>query len=88
MNTFNAVYPQLQDMDLRRDATQFELPVTLILGRHDMNSPPQIPEAYFNLIEAPSKELIFFEESGHGMIWEEADRFHDVMLEIAINATR
>ena len=88
MNTFNAIYPQLQEMDLRRDATQFELPVTLILGRHDMNSPPQIPEAYYDLIEAPSKELIFFEESGHGMIWEEADRFHEVMVGIATNATR
>ena len=88
MNTFNAVYPQLQEMDLRGDATQFELPVTLILGRHDMNSPSQIPEAYFDLIEAPSKELIFFEDSGHGMIWEEADRFHEVMTGIAAKATQ
>lgn len=68
MNTFNAVYPQLQEMDYRQDAAHFDLPVTIILSRHDMNNPSQIPEAYYDLIEAPSKELIFFEESGHGMI--------------------
>ena len=61
MNTFNVVYPQLQDMDFRLDATHFDLPVYLILGRHDMNNPSQIPEEYFNLLEAPQKRLIFFE---------------------------
>ena len=57
MNTFNVVYPQLQEMDFRQDATHFDLPVYLILGRHDMNNPSQIPEEYFNLIQAPSKQL-------------------------------
>ncbi len=80
MNTFNVVYPQLQEMDFRVDATQFDLPVYIVLGRHDMNNPAQIPEEYFDLIQAPAKQLIFFENSGHGMIWEEAERFHDLMI--------
>ncbi len=84
MNTFNAVYPQLQEMDFRQDATVFELPVYLVLGRHDMNNPSQIPEDYFNLINAPQKQLVFFEESGHGMIWEEADKFHDLMFNLVL----
>jgi len=80
MNTFNQVYPQLQDMDYRLDATRFDLPVYLILGRHDMNNPSQIPEEYFNLLDAPSKQLYFFEDSGHGMIWEEADKYHSILV--------
>jgi pimeloyl-ACP methyl ester carboxylesterase len=80
MNTFNVVYPQLQDLDLRETTTQFELPVYIVLGRHDMNNPSQIPEDYFTQIDAPSKQLIFFEDSGHGMIWEEAAKFHDLMI--------
>ena len=87
MNTFNVVYPQLQDMDLRLDATHFKLPVYLILGRHDMNNPYQIPEEYFNLLKAPSKQLYFFEDSGHGMIWEEADLFHDLMINTVLAET-
>lgn len=87
MNTFNAVYPQLQAMDFREDAIHFELPIYLILGRHDMNNPSPIPEAYFELIEAPSKQLFFFEELGHGMIWEQADLFQDLMVNTVVPET-
>lgn len=87
MNTFNAVYPQLQEMDLRLDATRLDLPVYLILGRHDMNNPYQIPEEYFNLLEAPSKQLYFFEDSGHGMIWEQADLFHEILVNTVLPET-
>lgn len=87
MNTFNRVYPQLQDTDFRLDATEFDLPVYIVLGRHDMNNPSQIPEEYYNLIEAPMKRLIFFEDSGHGMIWEEADLFHDLMVDTVLAET-
>ncbi|PKO10099.1 MAG: alpha/beta hydrolase [Chloroflexi bacterium HGW-Chloroflexi-2] len=82
MNTFNVVYPQLQDLDLREANTQLNLPVYMVLGRNDMNNPSQIPEDYFNQIDAPSKQLIFFEDSGHGMIWEEAAKFHDLMINV------
>jgi pimeloyl-ACP methyl ester carboxylesterase len=87
MNTFNVVYPQLQEMDLRQDATRFDLPVYLVLGRHDMNNPSPIPEDYFNKLEAPSKQLVFFEDSGHGMIWEEANLFHRLMVETVLAET-
>lgn len=87
MNTFNVVYPQLQDMDLRSDATHLDLPVYMILGRHDMNNPSQIPEEYFNLLEAPGKRLFFFEDSGHGMIWEEAGLYHDIMVNTVLAET-
>ncbi len=42
--------------------------------------PSRIPEEYFRLLKAPKKELIFFEDSGHGMIWEQADLFHRLMV--------
>lgn len=84
MNTFNAVYPQLQTMDFRQDAIHLDLPVYLVLGRHDMNNPYPIPEEYFHLLQAPNKQLIFFEESGHGMIWEEAPLFHNLMVETVL----
>lgn len=87
MNTFNVVYPQLQEMDFRTDAIRLDLPVYIVLGRHDMNNPSQIPEEYFNLLEAPKKELVFFENSGHGMIWEEAGLFHSLMVETVLPET-
>lgn len=87
MNTFNVVYPQLQEMDFRLDAIHLNLPVYMVLGRHDMNNPYQIPEEYFHLLEAPSKQLVFFENSGHGMIWEEAGLFHNLMVDTVLPET-
>ncbi len=87
MNTFNAMFPQLQEMDFRQSAITFDVPVYLMLGRSDMNNPYQIPEEYFNMIQAPIKQLFFFEESGHGMIWEEADLFHDLMINTVLAET-
>lgn len=79
-NTFNVVYPQLQDIDFREDAASLALPVYLISGRNDSNAPTWLTEEYYNRLEAPAKQLIYFEDSGHGMIWQEADRFYDVMV--------
>ncbi len=87
VKTFNVVYPQLQNMDFRIDATHLDLPVYLILGRHDMNNPYQIPEEYFNLLQTPLKQLTFFEESGHGTIWEQADLFHTLLVETVLPET-
>ena len=87
MDTFNVVYPQLQDFDFRQDAQTFDLPVYLMLGRHDMNAIYWIAEEYFEILQAPHKQLYFFEDSGHGMIWEEADKFHDIMINTVLPET-
>jgi pimeloyl-ACP methyl ester carboxylesterase len=86
-NTFNVVYPQLQAFDFREDATELDLPVYLISGRNDSNAPTWLTEDYFNQIEAPAKQLIYFEDSGHGMIWQEAERFYDVMVNMVLAET-
>ncbi len=61
--------------------------VYIVLGRYDMNNPSPIPEEYFNLLEAPAKQLVFFENSGHGMIWEEAGLFHRLMTDTVLAET-
>ena len=75
------------DCSCRADAARLDLPVYIVLGRHDMNNPSIIPEEYFSLLESPQKELIFFENSGHGMIWEEAGLFHRLMVETVLPET-
>ena len=87
MDTFNAVYTQLQDFDFREDALNFDLPVYIILGRHDVNATYWIAEEYFNSLQAPHKQLHIFEDSGHGMIWQETDKFHDIMINTVLPET-
>jgi proline iminopeptidase len=86
-DTFNAVYPQLQEFDFRLDAASLDLPVYMILGRYDINGTYWLAEEYFNTLQAPHKRLYIFEDSGHGMIWEEAEKYHDIMINTVLSET-
>jgi len=79
-DTLGIVYPQLWDVDFRIQATQLEVPVYFLLGRHDVNAPPVLVEEYYELLHAPHKELIWFEHSGHNPWVTESARFVDVTV--------
>lgn len=78
--TFNHVYPQLYDTDLRVDYNLLEVPIYFFLGRHDINAPLSLVEDYINVLDAPHKEIIWFEHSGHNPWINESDRFVEELL--------
>lgn len=82
VTTFNYVYPQLYDVDLRRDYSQLEVPVYFFLGRHDVNAPTSLVEDYFSILEAPHKEIIWFEHSGHSPWINESNKFVQELLQM------
>jgi pimeloyl-ACP methyl ester carboxylesterase len=40
------------------------------------------------MLDAPSKEMITFDTSGHRPLFEQPDRFHEVMTEIVLQETQ
>lgn len=82
MNTFNVVYPTLYGTDLRKDYAKLEVPVYFFLGRHDINAPTDLAEEYYNLLDAPKKEIVWFEHSGHSPWLNETERFVDETLRV------
>ena len=52
-----------------------------IAGRHDWNVPAVLVEEFVNKLQAPIKEIIWFENSGHGPLEEEPEKFNKVMIE-------
>jgi pimeloyl-ACP methyl ester carboxylesterase len=80
VTTFNHVYQQLYDLDLREQAVEIKVPVYFLEGRHDVNAPPVLVEEYYNLLNAPHKEFIWFDTSGHSAWINERDKFVDVMV--------
>lgn len=85
--TMDAVYPQLWEVDFRVQATQLEVPVYFLLGRRDVNAPPVLAEEYFELLDAPHKELIWFERSGHNPWVTESSVFVDVVVDTVLADT-
>lgn len=75
INTFNQVFQQLYDIDMRTDYTKLSVPVYFFLGRHDVNAPASLVEEYMEVLDAPHKEIVFFEHSGHSPWINERDKF-------------
>jgi pimeloyl-ACP methyl ester carboxylesterase len=75
------LWPQLLEVDLFKSVPEFKIPVYMMEGRFDQESPSEIAERYFKAIKAPSKELIWFEKSAHMINSEEKDEFNKVLVD-------
>ena len=62
--------------------TSLDIPVFFIAGRHDWNLPGIVAEKYLDNLNAPSKEFIWFENSGHEPPEEEPERFNQQIIKI------
>jgi proline iminopeptidase len=84
---FSILYPELRDIDFRVSATRLELPVYLLEGRHELTSRRGPALEWYHLLQAPSKQLVWFERSGHNPQFEEATRYTDLMTGPILTAT-
>ena len=78
---------QLFGTDLLTDITQVEVPVYFFTGRYDYNTPFELVEEYYEILDAPQKELVWFEESAHSPHNEEPERFTRLMVEKVLRET-
>jgi proline iminopeptidase len=75
------LFPEQLDVNLQRDVRRLETPVFFMLGRLDMQVVASVSAAYFEVLEAPHKQLIWFEASGHTPPFEEPELFNRLMVE-------
>ena len=61
--------------------TEFVIPFFIFGGVHDQNTPAELVQGYFDMIKAPQKELIWFEESGHNPLADEPEKFKKLLCE-------
>ena len=71
-------------LDFRRinfleTASKSRVPVFLIQGKHDWQTPTVLVEKYYNILEAPKKELHIFNKSGHIPSFEEPEKFIEII---------
>jgi pimeloyl-ACP methyl ester carboxylesterase len=88
LDTLNVVYPQLWDVDFRTQATRLQVPIYFLIGRHDINAPVTLTQEYEQLLQAPHKEIVWFEHSGHTPWTREPDRFVEVLVNQVLKQTQ
>jgi pimeloyl-ACP methyl ester carboxylesterase len=85
LDTFSVLYPQIQGVDFRHDIPSLEVPVYVVIGIHEARGRALLANEWFEMLEAPSKEMIVFEHSGHRPLFEEPAAFAEVMKRVLDN---
>jgi pimeloyl-ACP methyl ester carboxylesterase len=80
--TPKVMWQELTGVNLIKTAPALRMPVFFFLGRQDRVVVPETSVAYFDRLSAPSKTLVWFEESGHEPPAEEPDKFNALMAEL------
>ena len=56
---------QIAGVDLFATAPRLDVPVVVIQGSADLNTPADVAHAYFEQVEAPSKDFVLVDGAGH-----------------------
>jgi pimeloyl-ACP methyl ester carboxylesterase len=75
-----ALLPELATTDLVRAVPRLEVPIVIAQGRHDQVAPGLAAERFHDALTAPSKQLVWFDNSAHTPHLEEPDRFRDLLV--------
>jgi proline iminopeptidase len=73
---------QFNDIDFFKDIPTVEVPVYFISGAYDYNTPWELVKEYVDHLNAPHKEFILFEKSGHSPVFEEPKKFNNEIRRI------
>lgn len=87
MDTYAHLYPQIQDIDFRTDATELEVPVYFAQGRFEAGGRAEVFDEWYAELEAPVTHLEIFETSGHRPLWEQPQAFTDFMADTVLSGT-
>ena len=78
-DVLTVLYPQLQGIDFRTQVTRLQMPVYLVQGRYETPGRAQPAKQWFDLLQAPHKQLIVCDTCGHRTLFEQPDLFHLIM---------
>lgn len=80
--SLDAMWAEVSAINLIKAVPALQIPVFFFLGRHDHCVSSEISVAYFDALAAPSKKIVWFEESGHQPFVDEPAKFNASMVEL------
>ena len=75
------MWPSIVHYDFVHDCGPFRMPYYIFQGRLDRNTPASLVQEFYDSIEAPDKDLVWFEHSAHGPMGEEPEKFKRLLRE-------
>ena len=79
------MWPDYRSRDLRIEVPVMPVPMLLISGARDLNTPVELAAEWFAAVDAPrGKRHLVFEDAGHAPFLTEPDRFARVLRAFAL----
>lgn len=87
VDTADALYPQLQGIDFRRDVPALAVPIYIFDGEHELRGRRDLLMEWVGMLQAPEVQVFTFEDGGHSVALEHGDDLHRILLDTILPAT-
>jgi len=79
------LWPEVINTNLFNEIDSMQVPVYILQGLYDYQTPYPVAKDFFNQLKAPAKEFFIFEISAHSPNMEEVEKFNSIVRELARN---
>ena len=81
VDMFTIMYPQLEEIDLRQDASELAVPVYILDGKAEVAARRDLTLDWFDILDAPRKRIYSFENAAHSVAFEQFQELHRILIE-------
>lgn len=74
------LWAEIMNVKLDETHLKFQVPVYFMVGSCDYNTPFELTQEYYELIEAPKKKIFYFQNSGHYIPFVEPQKFNHILI--------
>lgn len=74
-------------LDMAQEVPALDVPAYFLSGRHDLTVNRELSEEYFNKLDCPLKRFYIFENSAHSPMFEEPEKFLEIMVSDVLRGT-
>jgi pimeloyl-ACP methyl ester carboxylesterase len=78
------LWPDVIDTNLFHEIDSMQVPVYILQGVHDYQTPYSLAKDFYDQLKAPQKAFFTFENSAHSPLMEEHERFNSIIREKAM----
>lgn len=83
MFSLQNLWPDVMHTNLINAIDSMQVPVFILQGVHDYQTPYVVAKDFYDQLQAPHKEFFRFEHSAHSPLWEETEKFNAIVRERA-----
>jgi len=74
------LWPDVINMNLSAEIDSMRVPVYILQGKYDYQTPYLLAKEFYDQLKAPRKEFFTFENSAHSPLMEEVDKFNTIVV--------